>query len=266
MYMTQQNTKVLRLISLSFLFLLNIELYAREYKNTRYCNNEYLTVYKNNKQLLKIDNYLITESKFGFVGCNEGKYFCYIKDANIFIDGIDWAFTNNYGIALKFHNHFKIYFTANNFIKVKTEADYVIPLADRNLSFMSVDNAFNVKNIIKLNDEYFEINGNIQCYDGGVIYINDEKNVEILNTRNEILKTNYPWYLASNKYLWLYDDNELILKDDSFMTIFNIEGKYEPLTVFVDGECVVKNDSMLFIFNSITKKMKEIRDYKICHS
>lgn len=34
-------------------------------------------------------------------------------------------------------------------------------------------------------------------------YINDEKNVEVLNTRSEIFKTNYPWYFASNKYLWL---------------------------------------------------------------
>lgn len=57
-------------------------------------------------------------------------------------------------------------------------------------------------------------------------YINDEKDVEVLNTRSEIFKTNYPWYFASNKYLWLYDDNELILKDESFMTIFNIKGFY----------------------------------------
>ncbi len=84
-------------------------------------------------------------------------------------------------------------------------------------------------------------------------YINDEKDVEVLNTRSEIFKTNYPWYFASNKYLWLYDDNELILKDESFMTILNIKGKYEPLTVFIDDECVIKNDSILYLIQAQKK-------------
>lgn len=264
--MIKQNFKALNNIIFFILLLFSSSLYSLEKYDYSYDFSEQIVILKNDEKIIEIDSFLTNESKFAIVGNIDSKYFCYIKSSKKLYTDLEWAYTNNFGIVLKYKSYYEIY--NSNLISHKEliKSDFILPLPFDYILYKNVTEDFQIENlIVSPQNKNWLIYGNIGWFDGGIVFTNSSSNIEVLQGNNTFTTTLYTDYVPMDRYLWLISTDKSVLVDSELNVVYETTEKYEPATSFFNNKAVFvsRNTGDFFLLDIDIKELTKISDYKI---
>lgn len=269
MSMTVQNIKALSRFALALLlFCAEVAAFSQGYS---YDFGDTLRIYKDGNLVAEKEEYLVSNSRLALVWNEDRIYNCYFKRANLLVQGYDWAFANDYGVVLKKKSRFELFAPNERKRIIKTRAKFVIPLPFGNYALQTVSDDFDLKTeIVFKNNRRISVDGNVSCFDGGVVFFNEQKKVEIVTNSGISFEKEARDYVPSGSHICLLfgadlDCRKLEILDSDLNLAFEIDGDYEPATICFDGNIVLihRPTGFFYLLELPQKRLTKIRSYRI---
>ena len=271
--MTRLNTRALSSIVVTLVLCATSCVSAEQYS---YQLDETFRIYHGGQLVAETDSTYVRESSLAFTwGDNEWliapPHHCYIKQTNQFFTDLEWAYTNEYGIVLKYKTHFEL---LDRELRTKTldmvQNSYrcftIMPVAiDGFAMSLEGDDGY----ALQTKDEFFLLWGGYECFDGGVVFKN--KDAEIVVLRNDGSRSVLGMrgvFDGAGEYLWVTNTDGITLLDSNLTPVFFQEGYFSPLSIFVDGKAILMDraSAARYLFDVDTRTLTEITDTKLSNS
>lgn len=269
--MTRRNTRVLS--SVAVMLVLWAASCASAQRHS-YQLDETFRVYEGGRLIAEADPSYVRESSLAFTWgedkwSSNARHHCYIKQTGRFVRDLEWAYTNEYGVALKHKTHFELLDSDLRTTTMEITCDSIYPLPIDGYAMLFWDNDFGGKYVIKTKDEVITLPEDYDCFDGGVVFANRDKEIEVLRrdgSRSIVEKRGS--YFAAGRYLWLTDIDGIALLDSDLTLLFFREGYFSPLSIFVDGKAVLMDRASVtrYLFDVETMTLTEITDTSLSDS
>ena len=262
MCMILRNTKALsKCVAVLLLFWACAGTACAREKSYSYQLDDTLRIYDREKLVMEAPKYLVQQSPLAFAWKGGDGFCCYIKESHKLMRKLEWAYTNDYGIVIKTKSYFKTFDRNLRPARSRILCDYMIPLPFGSCALQFVGDDFAMSNVIQFsNHEQVTIAGNISCFDGGVLFINGEKNVELLRADGSSVKTEARDFSGSGGYVWLFYEDQTALFDADLHFLCGLDRKFEPATDFIDGKAVMldRSTGRVYCFDLLTRELSDI--------
>lgn len=269
--MTQRNTRALSSIVAMLVLCTTSCVSTKRYS---YQLDETFRVYHGGQLVAETDSSYVRESSLAFTWGedewnNAAKHHCYLKRTNQFIKDLEWAYTNEYGVALKYKTHFELLDSDLRVRTVETTCDSIYPLPIDGYAMLFFDNDLVTEWVIKTKDEVLTLPEDYSCFDGGVVFTNENKEIEVLGRDgSRTIVEERGSYGVAGRYLWVTNINGITLLDSNLTPVFCQEGYFSPLSIFVDGKAILMDraSATRYLFDVDTRTLTEITDTKLSNS
>lgn len=269
--MTQRYTRALSSIVATLVFCTTSCVSAEQYS---YQLDETFRIYHDGQLIAETDSSYVRESSHAFTWGedewnSDAKHYCYLKQTNQFIKDLEWAYTNEYGVALKYKTHFELLDSDLNVKTMETTCGNIYPLPIDGYAMLCIDNDFDIKWMIKTKNQILTLPEDYSYFDGGVVFTNEKKEIEVLGrdgSRTIVEKKGN--HSGAGQYLWITNINGITLLDSNLTPLFFQKGYFTPLSIFVDGKAILMDRTSItrYLFDVDTQTLTEITDTNLSNS